>query len=221
MRKILVLAPHPDDEVLGVGGTIAKWANQGDEIYVAILTCLKGPDFDEQISTIGRQEAKLVHEYLGVKETFFFDFPVLNLQSLGHVKINRAISDLMHDVNPDILFIPFIGDVHQDHKWLSNSAMVAARPFYDYSPSTILAYETLSETYWDIPGSTPDFVPSVFVNISDFLDNKIESMNLYHSQTKKCPHERSIENIKALAKVRGASMHLEAAEAFMNVRNII
>ena len=221
MRKILVLAPHPDDEVLGVGGTIAKWASEGDEVYVAILTCVKAPDFDEQISVVGRQEAQLAHQFLGVKKTIFLDLPVLALDSVGHVKVNQAITDLMRSVSPDVLFIPFIGDVHQDHKWFANSAMVASRPFYDFAPSTILAYETLSETYWDIPLSTPDFTPSVFVNISDFLDMKIEAMKLYHSQSKQFPHERSIETLKALARVRGSSMHLSAAEAFMNVRNVM
>ena len=220
-KRILVLAPHPDDEVLGVGGSIAKWASKGNDVYVAILTRVPVPEFDDQISVIARHEAQKVHKLLGVKETILLDLPVLSLEREGLITVNRQITSVMQAVEPDVLLIPFIGDIHEDHKQFFKTALVAARPFYDFAPSTIYTYETLSETNWNAPYITPGFVPNVFVDISDYIDTKIEAIKIYQSQLREFPHERSPETLRALALLRGSTINRNAAEAFVLIRRII
>ena len=221
MKKILIIAPHPDDEILGVGGSMAKWIDEGNEVYVAILTRVYAPDLDETISIIGRKEAKKAHKYLGVKKTIFLDFPVLSLSKVGHVQINKQLTEILESIKPNIMLIPFFGDVHQDHKWFSNSSMVAARPFYEFAPKAIFAYETLSETNWDVPGVTTSFTPSIYIDITKYINKKIEAMKIYKSQNKLYPHARSIESIESLAKYRGCTVNLNYAESFISVRQIL
>lgn len=221
MSKILVIAPHPDDEVLGVGGTMAKYASMGYEVHVAIVTKGYPPLFSEEIVMRGRDEALKAHELLGVKETYFLDkFPAAKLDTIPHSEINAALADIIQKVKPEILFIPFNGDIHLDHQMVFLSALVAARPNGGFFPKTIYAYETLSETNWNAPYLTPGFSPNVFVDISDFIEKKIQAMKLYQSQLKSFPHERSIETLKALATLRGSTIGKKAAEAFVLIREV-
>jgi len=221
MNKVLVIAPHPDDEVLGVGGTIAKFASMGDEIYVVIVTKGYPPLFSEEMVIRGREEALKAHELLGVKKTFFLDkFPAAKLDTIPHSEINAELTNMIQMLKPDILFIPFNGDIHLDHQLVFLSSLVAVRPNGNFSPKCIFAYETLSETNWNAPYLTPGFIPNVFVDISDFIDRKIQAMKLYQSQLKPFPHERSIESLQALATLRGSTIGVRAAEAFVLIREI-
>jgi LmbE family N-acetylglucosaminyl deacetylase len=119
------------------------------------------------------------------------------------------------------VLVPFVGDVHIDHQLIFQSAMVAARPHQAAYPTMILAYETLSETNWNAPYLTPGFLPNVFVDITDTLDLKLQAIAAYGSQLRASPHERSIEALKALATLRGATVHRPAAEAFVLVRSVV
>jgi LmbE family N-acetylglucosaminyl deacetylase len=222
MKKVLVIAPHPDDEVLGVGGTIAKFASKGNEIYVVVVTKGYPPLFSEDMVIRGRQEALKAHELLGVKKTFFLDkFPAAKLDTVPHSEINAELANIIHMLKPDILFIPFNGDIHLDHQQVFLSSLVAIRPNgCGFSPQSVYAYETLSETNWNAPYLTPGFIPNVFIDISDFLDKKIQAMKSYQSQVKPFPNERSLESLHALATLRGSTVGVKAAEAFVLIREI-
>ncbi|MUG92009.1 PIG-L family deacetylase [Scytonema sp. UIC 10036] len=219
-KKILVIAPHLDDEVLGVGGTIARFAAEDAEVCVVIVT--QETDKDAQdVMEQEKQEALAAHKILGVKETIFLSFPAAELDTIPHRELNSKLIEVCKHVQPDTLFIPFNGDIHMDHQRVFLSALVAARPINSFAPKAIYTYETLSETNWNAPYLTPNFVPNVFINISAYLETKSQAMRMYASQMKPYPHERSEETIKALATLRGSTVGCFAAEAFVLLRNIM
>ncbi|HHV46131.1 MAG TPA: PIG-L family deacetylase [Tissierellia bacterium] len=215
--KILVFAPHNDDEVLGVGGTIARYVSEGHEVYVCEVT----KSISEERLKFIRQEAREAHKILGVKETFFLDFPVVRLKETPLVELNEELSRIVTKVKPDIAYIPHKGDIHMDHYMVSHSAMVAMRPIGDFKVKEIYAYETLSETEWNIPSVENAFIPNVWVDITEFIEKKKQAMACYKSQIKEPPHPRSNEIIEALAKFRGSTISVPYAESFMLIRKIV
>lgn len=217
--NIMVFAPHPDDEVLGVGGTIAKRVSEGHNVYVVIATKGYPPVFDEGFVDAGRCEAESAHKYLGVKKTVFLDFPALSLDRVSRSELNSAFSKLISEYSPSDIYIPHIGDMHIDHREVAEAVMVAARPFDGSSVERIYSYETMSETGWHIPDSARNFVPNTFVNIGeDFLKQKKYALSLYASQVKEYPNARSAEAIDNLARYRGSLISCKAAEAFCLIR---
>ncbi len=220
-RRILVIAPHPDDEVLGVGGAIARFAAEGDEVYVAVVTKGYPPQFEENLFKKVRQEALAAHRLLGVKDTIFLDFPAAGLDTIPHREVNRELIEVFKTVQPEILFIPFNGDLHLDHQVVFTSALVAARPINSYAPKTIYCYEILSETNWNAPYVTPTFVPTCFIEISEYVELKIQAMQQFESQLLPFPHERSEKSLRALATLRGSRVGCLAAEAFVVIRHLI
>lgn len=219
--RILSIAPHPDDEILGCGGTLAKLAALGNEVFVAIATKAQPPLFTDEFVAQGRKEALLAHRLIGIKETYFCELPAANLDTTEHHKINYEISKLVSDVRPDILFVPYFGDLHLDHQRIFLSTLVASRPNHNAYPKKVLAYETLSETNWNAPYLTPGFHPNIFFDISNFLQVKLDAFSCYQSQMKTFPHERSLPALEALAKLRGATVNCHAAEAFVLIREVI
>lgn len=219
--RALVLAPHPDDEVLGPGGTVAKLADGGTDVSVLIVTKGMPPEFDSSTVETVRTEARAAQALLGVKSTLFLDFPAADLDTIPHRDTNRAFADIFESLRPDLLLIPFNGDLHRDHQRTFLSAMVAARPSPPGSPRLIWAYETLSETNWNAPLLTPTFAPQVFVDISGYLDRKLAAIRAYSSQIRSAPHERSCGAVSALAVLRGATIGVDAAEAFVVIRQLL
>lgn len=220
VRCALVIAPHPDDEILGCGGTIARLCAMGREVHVAIMTRGMAPRFDETMVKAVEEEARAAHAMLGVRGTHFMDFPAAGLDQVPHAELNGAMHKLVTAVDPDTLFLPFFGDIHLDHQLIFTSGMVAARPRTRHYPRRIYAYETLSETNWNAPGIAPVFTPNVFVDITGFLDLKLEAFGCFRSQEQAFPNERSTEALRALAMLRGATVHRDAAEAFALVREL-
>ena len=218
--KILVVAPHPDDEVLGCGGIISRYAKQGNQVYVCIATKGCAPLFDEKDNAIDRKECLDAHRILGVKETIFLDFPAAMLETVSRNDLNKAFIELIQKVRPDEVYIPHRGDMHADHKMIVDACMVALRPRYKHIVKRIYAYETLSETDWDIPNTVNAFIPNVFVEITNDIDDKVKAMKAYKHQICLAPNPRSKEGIIALAKHRGMTVNKEYAESFMLIRDI-
>ena len=218
--KVLVFAPHPDDEIIGVGGTIAKRAKEGDEVYVCVVTKgglpLFNPDFIEQ----GRRECREADAKLGVKETIFLDFPAVMLETVPRYELNGKFCELIQRIRPDEVYIPHRGDMQLDHQLVVDAAMVAVRPRGSSYPKRVYAYETLSETGWNIPNTVNDFIPTVYEDITDTFDKKLAAMNVFQSQLAPFPAARSIGAIEALAKFRGATVNVMAAEAFSLIREV-
>lgn len=215
--KVLVFAPHNDDEVLGVGGTIAKYTSAGHEVYVCEVTSGKDQKRLENI----KNEALQAHKVLGIKETIFLDLPVVELAHVPTKELNKRIYDVVMKVKPDIAYIPHKGDMHIDHTMVAESAMVALRPVNNPQLKAIYAYETLSETEWNIPSADNHFIPNVWSDITDTFNKKIEAMKCYKSQLHDFPHPRSLEAIEALSKLRGSTVCVDYAESFMLIRSKI
>lgn len=221
LGRTLVIAPHPDDEVLGAGGTMARLADAGHDVFVAVVTTGRPPAFSPEMTARVQGEARRAHDLLGVRKTFWLDQPAAHLFETPHTTLNAAIGGVVREVAPTTLVIPFIGDIHVDHTLTFLSSMVAARPHQEEFPRTVLAYETLSETNWNAPYVTPSFVPNVFVDIENSLTRKLDAMRMFESQLRGPPHERSVETLSALATLRGATVHHSAAEAFVLIRHVI
>lgn len=219
-RRIAVVAPHSDDEILGCGGTMARAAAAGAEVHVIVVTRGQPPLFDEELVRQIRTETLRAHDMIGVTDTQFLDFPAAGLDQVKRSDLNQALSSALSRIEPDLLLIPFIGDIHLDHQIVFNAALVYARPRGSGGPRCVLAYETLSETNWLAPGVTPAFIPNMFVDISETLERKVAAFQTFRSQVKPHPDERSVEAIRALATLRGATAYRYAAEAFVLVRQI-
>jgi LmbE family N-acetylglucosaminyl deacetylase len=216
----LVLAPHPDDEVLGAGGAMARWAGEGHSVQVLVVTRGRPPLYTEEEEARCREEARTAHARLGVASTHYLDLPAAGLDGLLHRELNGRLGEIIRSCAPDELYLPFLGDVHLDHQLVFRSAMVAARPCQAPWPRRVYAYETLSETNWNAPFLTPSFTPNHFVDITATLEAKLEAMALYRSQLRPAPHERSLASLWALATLRGATVGLGAAEAFISIRTL-
>lgn len=219
--KMLVIAPHPDDEMLGVGGTIIRNIAEGNEVYICIVTKGGPPLFPSDVVEKTRSEARTCHEAIGVKETIFLNYPSVKLEKENRYEINGKILEIIQRIRPDEAFIPHRGDMQLDHQIVVDASMVALRPKYTHKVKRIYAYETLSETGWNIPTVQNDFIPNVYVDISAYLSQKLQAVKIYQSQLSEFPNPRSIEAVEALAKYRGCSVNVKAAEAFMLIRQII
>lgn len=218
--KVLVIAAHADDEVLGCGGTIARHVAQGHRVTVGVVTSGSASVFDEATLKTIRAEAIEAGRRLGVAHTEFLEFEAPLLDVTPRHKIADAIARLLSREQPDEVFVPHGGDIHHDHQAVFWSALVACRPVSSGAPARILAYETLSETEWAPSAGGHAFVPNVFEDIGATLDAKCEAMRAYASQLRAAPHPRSIEAIRALARVRGSTVNLAAAEAFVLLREV-
>lgn len=221
MTTVLVVAPHPDDEVLGVGGTILRHQSNGDEVHIVICTRGDESRFGADQVRCVQDEAREVHKYLAVAGSHFLDLPAARLDTVPGSDINDALGGVFAQVKPDTVYLPHVGDVHRDHQLIFQAAMVCARPQSDVAPKRILAYETVSETDWYAAPTTPAFAPNVFVDITEFIERKLKACVMYASQIKPAPHQRSIEAIQALSITRGHTVNIHNAEAFMLVRETV
>ena len=215
-KKILVLSPHADDEVLGCGGSISKYSKKGYDINVLILTnAYKGaPDvFSKKDIEIVRKEAKNANKIIGTKRLYFEDLPALRLNQIPTYKISKIIDSYIKKIQPEIIFLPSGNDIHEDHKIIFKAAKVSARINKKTSIKKILSYEVLSETEWN--ENEKSFNPNYYVNLNKSnINDKVNAFLKYKSQIKKLPHPRSKEGILNLSKVRGSQVYMRYAEAF-------
>lgn len=217
--NVLVFAPHRDDEILGCGGTMLKRKTAGDHISVCVVTAREGEVLPESTQRIQNEMIK-AHSFVGVDEYIGFPFGANKLENVSRPAFNKAFDDVIRKVQPDEVYLPFWGDMQKDHQLTVDGAMVALRSKNSYAPKRIYAYETLSETGINVPSMNNLFAPTVYEDISDFLERKLQAMGYYESQLHPFPDLRSLEAIEALAKVRGAMVNVRAAEAFMLIREI-
>ena len=218
--RVLVIAPHPDDEVLGCGATIAKRVSAGDKVYVCIVTEGREPMYSKKFIKKERKEMYDALKSLGVQNILLLQFPSAQLDTIPQHIINDVIMDVINTVKPDEVFIPHIGDMHKDHQIVADAAMVAVRPNGKFRVKRVLAYETLSETDWNIPNQQNAFIPNVYEDVGDFLYSKAVAFSKYESQVRKFPAARSLGALKALAEHRGAIVGMKHAEAFMLIREV-
>jgi len=224
MEKILVIAPHCDDEVLSCGASINKQKSLGSHVTVLIMTnAFKGaPDlYSEAFINKTRSQTLKAHKILGVNSTIFEDFPAPELDQFPIRLISDKITNYLKKINPSKLYIPFYNDAHIDHQIISAASNVASRPINNTKIKEILFYETLSETEWSLGGNSEKFYPNYFEVVSKKnVTAKVRAFKEIKTQLKKIPHPRSLDNIFNLAKFRGSNISENYSEAFMALRII-
>lgn len=216
--KMLVVAPHPDDSILGAGGTMVRFIKNGGEVTVLTIAAHRPPLFSEEVFLKTIDEAQKALSLIGVKESIFKNIPALSVNKLETFELNKMLSDIIQSISPDILLIPFI-DRNIDHSVIFKSAMVSSRPDSTKKGiSIIAAYEILSSTHFNAPFIEPTFIPNWVVDISDYIENKIDALRCCESQLGNMPHPRSYEASKALALFRGSQAGMAYGEGFYIIR---
>jgi N-acetylglucosamine malate deacetylase 1 len=222
-QRILVVAAHPDDETLGAGGTIARFAEHGSEVWVCLL-CDGVTNRHSEVD-LQRECAERACAVLGVTRTVFCELPDQRLDTLALVDVITPIERCIAELRPGIVMTHFRGDVNQDHRAVFDATMVAARPGPDRSVHTLVCYETASSTEWAAPFAAGTFAPNIFVDITATLPRKIEAMSRYAdthvSEVRPYPHPRSYQAIEVYARRQGVLAGTDAAEPFMLVRGTI
>lgn len=220
-NRVLVSVAHPDDEVLGAGGTIARHAVAGDDVHIVFLTDgvgSRGVDVAaaQRRATAAREAAKI----LGAKEPTFFDFPDNRLDDVNLLDVVKALESVIFELRPTIVYTHCSGDLNIDHQICHRAVLTACRPVANASVRRIYTMEIASSTEWGSPSASERFVPTRFVDISQTAAIKRQALEAYAEEMREFPHSRSLEAIEALARWRGASAGLHAAEAFGIVRDI-
>ncbi|MBQ4424243.1 MAG: PIG-L family deacetylase [Lachnospiraceae bacterium] len=215
--NVLIFAPHRDDEIIGVGGTLLKRKAAGDRVTVCVVTAREGSELPPSTRII-HEEMRKAHVFCGIDEYIGLPFWANNMENFSRSELNKAFYDAIVKAAPEEVYLPFWGDMQKDHQIVTEAAMVALREKYDHPVKRIYAYETLSETGINIPSENYSFIPNVFEDITDFLEDKKTALNFFESQVHPFPDLRSLESVEALAKFRGATVNVKAAEAFMLIR---
>ncbi len=218
--KVLVIAPHMDDEVLGMGGTIARHGFEGDEVYVCFVAHrIYGHKYDEEKNRLEIQCALRAKEVLGYKAAEFLN--------LNDERLDACIQDIVipleayvSKIKPETIYVCHRGDIHQDHKAVFQAAMVVLRPLANANIKRILSYEVPSSTEQSPPFTDHAFLPNYYVNIEQYLKTKIDAFSCYQTEKKEFPNPRSLEGIRIYAKKRGTEVGFSAAEAFVLIREL-
>lgn len=215
--NILIIAPHPDDEVLGCGGTIAKHIAAGEHVYLCIMTKGEEKYYGAAMLAEKRTEVLKVAQFMGITKVYFGDFTAAHLDTIPQNQINQKLRKIIEEIKPEILFIPHQGDLHRDHQLTFQCAMVAAKFILSAYLKKIYSYEALSETEQSSQYAQ-QFIPTTYNDITTQLSKKLEALALYTTELREYPHPRSIKAAEYKARSRGAEVGIEAAEAFMLIR---
>jgi len=222
MSNVLVAAPHADDETLGCGGTLLKHAKCGDEVHWLLATNMKEEYGYSKEKVIQRQTEidAVVKKYQFITR-YDLGFPPARLDSIPIGDLIAGISEVMTTVKPEIVYVPFRGDIHTDHAIVFDAVASCTKWFRHPSVQKTLVYETLSETELAPDPNYRGFSPNVFIDVADFLEEKIRIFQTYRSEVANFPFPRSEGAIRALAALRGATSGCKAAEAFMLLKEIV
>lgn len=224
-RKILVVAAHPDDEVLGGGGTIAKHTLEGDEVYLLILgegvtsrysQREKAKEELKQLKSQTRKASKI----LGITKVLFRDFTDNQFDSVPLLTIVKTIEEIKEQIKPEIIYTHHHGDLNVDHQITFEAVLTACRPLKSETVKEIYSFEVPSSTEWNSPHAQNYFMPNVFVDITETFEKKIEALRAYQGEIREYPHPRSPEALRAIAMRWGSTAGCEAAEAFELIRAI-
>ena len=216
--KSLVIAPHADDEVLGVGGTLLRRKSEGAVTGLLLMTSIN-IDLGYSTDSVRKreQEIKDISKFFEFSEVHELKYNTRELDKIPRAELVSAVKNVFDNFKPEEIFIPHPGDVHSDHKITFEVAATCAKWFRSPSVKRILAYETLSETEFGLLANS-SFNPTYFINIENFLEKKLKAMQIYTSELESFPFPRSIEAIKALSRIRGSNSGYPYAEAFELLR---
>ena len=222
-KKFLIVAAHPDDEVLGCFATAAKLIKQGFIGYTLILSGGKTSrdNVDNEEIELLKIEMNKANNLIGIKQVFQADFPDNSFDAVPLLSIVKKIEEIKEFVKPDIIFTHHRGDMNIDHNLTYRAVLTATRPMKGECVKSIYSMEIPSSTEWNSYNKEDAFIPNVFVDVKDTIDIKVDAMSEYSSELREYPHPRSLKHIKELAKVNGVKVGLDFCESFVLVRNIL
>lgn len=227
-KRVLVVAAHPDDEAIGCGGTIARWVKEDVSVMVSFIadgvgSRNDGGSPDENALASRRRAAEQAIKALGVsRKPRFGDLPDNQLDTIPLLTIVRQIEMLIDQYQPDTVITHHSGDLNVDHQRVHQAVVTACRPQPGHCVRRLLFFEIASSTEWQTPGSSAAaFLPNVFINISNTLDQKVAALQAYHEEMRTWPHARSVEAVVHYARWHGASVGVPAAEVFVLGREIV
>lgn len=220
--SVLAVVAHPDDELIGLGGTLAKYVANGDNVCVLVLAegaTSRDGALQDDVDLLVRcaQEAAVT---LGVAPPRFGGFPDNRMDGVDLLDVVKAVEAVVSEITPDIVFTHHGGDLNVDHRRAHEAVLTACRPLSGAASATVLTFETLSSTEWQSTEQYSMFSPNYFIDISEHLETKKRALNCYPGEMRRFPHPRSIEAVIHLARLRGATVGVAAAEAFQLVRTI-
>jgi len=222
MKNILIIAAHPDDEILGCGGTVARLNKEGYEITTLILG--EGISSRDDVRDVKKreknilelkEEANRANAILGIKKVFFFDLPDNRFDAIPLLDVVKFIEKIKNQIKPEIIFTHYKNDLNIDHQITYKALITATRPLKEETVKEIYSFEIPSSTEWSYPLS---FSPDIFFNISETIDVKIKALGEYKTELMKYPHPRSLEGVRLIAKNWGMKVGLEYAEAYKVIR---
>ena len=225
MKKVLVIVAHPDDEVLGMGGTIAKLAAQGCEVNVLIVTDGSSSQYRDSVDLAKiiedkKQETWACAQTLGVKNVYYGELPDMQLDTVPHITINKVIESAIDRLQPDTVFTHFWGDVNQDHVSVYKSTLVAVRPVLGQVVKELYCFRVPSSTEWTPCKADTMFMPNYFVDIEKFAEQKYEAFSKYATELRGYPHPRSVKHLKELDVARGLEVGMGPTETFVLLRKL-
>lgn len=218
-NSLCIIVPHPDDEILGAGGTISRAIRDDIEVHILFVSGHLPPLYNPSDFKKIKNECLQVCKFLNVTSEEFLEIPATLLSEKPIAELNKEIKNFIDKTNASSVMLPF-PDRHIDHKLIFEAGMVCARPVGNFYPKLVLCYETLSETHWNAPNIEPMFIPEIFIDITDDIEKKLEAMSLYVSQIEN-NHSRGLGAIKALAEFRGSQNGFKFAESFKLIRHLI
>ena len=217
--NILVIAAHADDEVLGCGGTLAKYKDLGAKVNVAVLADGVSSRYADNTKysddlRMRNNASREANKILGVDKVLLGDFPDNRMDSLDLLDIVQHVEDLLNEFKPDLIFTHYSNDLNIDHRIVNQAVCTACRPQNNSSVKSLLFFEVPSSTEWQI-NSQEVFSPNYFVDVSNYMSKKIKALESYSMEMRDWPHPRSIKGATYLAKWRGATVGVDSAEAFV------
>ena len=223
-KKVLIVAAHPDDEVLGCGGTIARHTDDRDEVHVVFMadgvSSRKDKEYDKKIQN-RKDSAIAASKILGVESVEFFGFPDNRMDTLAMLDIVKKLEEVFDKIRPSVVYTHFSCDLNIDHRITHQAVMTICRPLPKQVVREIYSFEIPSSTGWLSPSQENAFTPHRFVNVANTMDRKIEALNAYKEEIYEFPHFRSIKGVVSMMQMRGASVGVSAVESFMVLRQII
>lgn len=226
MKRILVIVAHPDDEVLGMGGTIAKYTSEGNQVAVLIVTDGSTAQYrdDPQLDKIINQKKKETENaarILGVTNIYYGGLPDMKLDVVAHTDINEVIENVVDEFNPDIVYTHFEGDVNKDHQCVYESVLVACRPVPGQTVKEVYSFSVPSSTEWNVQNSKNIFTPNIYEELSnENARKKYAAMEAYVTELREFPHPRSVETLKIIDQAVGLQVGMKKAEGFIAHRII-
>jgi len=216
--SILIIAPHPDDEILGLGGTISKLSSQGHKVTILTVSGHLPPLYKEEVFEEHKNQAIQAHKIVGAYDSIFLEIPATFVKDQTIAELNGKIYEVLKNTQPKIVFLPF-PDRHIDHQVIFESCMVVIRPLHDGKCIKLAAsYEVLSETHWNAPAIEPVFNPTITIDITDHIENKLSALSCFKDEIMPFPGPRSIEAVEALAKFRGTQAGFAYGESLQLIR---